>query len=553
MRRVASDASFRKCASSPALDLEGEEGATGASSAANRFLLFLLDSFARTLVPCDTDPRPTFELLCHALYRSHVIDSLGFLSDYARYHRKHLAPCGAYLHSLVKGATALADELFVSERSTGSSGSLTPRHSARGARPPPSPLHSVAPAAEAASRFAAEWDDLGPVGRGGYGAVHRARLRLDGALYAVKKIRLRSAGVPERVLREVKALARLSHAHIIRYHTAWLEVIDAPPAAPSPSPSPDHELELASNLAAFTLGPAALPPQPRSLPRVASVEGALTEGGADSSQVLTPSEADEHEPTAHSTRRASEGAEVTLYIAMELCECTLQDWLERPGRAVASAENNTLLGQLLSALEYLHGLGIVHRDVKPSNCFLKPDAAGAWSLRLGDFGLARDGSEAAGAPSPSPSASLSSSMVLHDAAASPLPASSGPHSGRLGTRTYAAPEQESVPPAPYTPAADVYSAGIVLVELYSVWGTRMERSKTLGALRRHDLPTAFLARHPREAALASALLSLDPLLRPSAADALRLLDECTAHAAPPPPIPLFRSREPTRLASSTPD
>ena len=556
MRRVRSDVSFRQ------LDLDTEES-TGVQSATKHFLLFLLDAFARTVAPPDVDPRATLEVLCKALHAAQVLESLSFLSDYPRYHRKYLAPCGDFLSTLVKGAAVLTDiDVQAGERSGGSSGSgaCTPRHggangSVRASARSHTPMMmSLTPPP---SRFATEWEDLGPVGRGGYGAVHRARMRLDGALYAVKKIRLRSRQVPERVLREVKALARLSHAHIIRYHTSWLEVIETLAPSPTASPDLDLELELRSNMAAFTMAPHT--PRSMCVPRVASVEASLSdrEGltsgvpGADShSLVLTPTEADGLE---HVDRRRDLNADVTLYIAMELCECTLQDWLERSGRVVQAADNVALLMQLVCALEYLHGLGIVHRDVKPSNCFLKSASNGQLTLRLGDFGLARDGSA-----TPSPSHSLTNSDAdLYAAPVQPAAtqtdavSSSGPHSGRLGTRTYAAPEQESLPPAPYTPAADLYAVGIILVELYTLVGTRMERSKLLGALRRHEVPAALQVRYPREAALASALLAHEPLQRPSATDALRLLQDCAP--LPHTHTPLMRSFDRNRLASSTPD
>lgn len=563
MRRVTSEAAFRKSPSSPALDLDAFDDVHGSPQAATKhFLLFLLDAFTRSVVPCDTDPRPTFEMFCKALNRARVLDSVAFLSDYARYHRLYLAPCGSFLTSLLNGATAVvADDIFGSERSGGSSAPLTPRAAGLQSSTRRMPLLQQQYASEPPlSRFAVEWEDLGPVGSGGYGAVHRARHRLDAAVYAVKKIRLRSAQVPERVLREVKALARLSHPHIIRYHTAWLEVQEATAPPAPPSPSPEHELDhFQLPATAFALSPHER--FVRALPRVASMDGPLTDGGADSSQVLTPTATEFDSEHDGDVATRSTTANVTLYIAMELCECTLQDWLERNGRTVHPAENNALLAQLLRALHYLHSLGIVHRDVKPSNCFLKSNGQGQLTLRLGDFGLARDGSTtpagssspiiAALLPSPAPPPLPSApSVVLPD---SPLPSSSGPHSGRLGTRLYAAPEQEIVPPAPYTPAADVYAVGIMLVELYTPFNTRMERSKTLSALRHQSLPVPFLARYPREAALSAVLLALDPLRRPSAADALRILEEATTMLPPPAPLQLLRAIDRNRLASSTPD
>ena len=51
------------------------------------------------------------------------------------------------------------------------------------------------------------------------------------------------------------------------------------------------------------------------------------------------------------------------------------------------AEDNVIIwfGQLASGLQYLHGLNIIHRDMKPSNIFITTFK----TLKIGDFGLAK--------------------------------------------------------------------------------------------------------------------------------------------------------------------
>uniref|UniRef100_A0AAY4ERY5 non-specific serine/threonine protein kinase n=1 Tax=Denticeps clupeoides TaxID=299321 RepID=A0AAY4ERY5_9TELE len=62
------------------------------------------------------------------------------------------------------------------------------------------------------------------LGRGGFGVVFEARNKVDDCNYAIKRIRLPNREVArEKVMREVKALAKLEHPGIIRYFNAWQE------------------------------------------------------------------------------------------------------------------------------------------------------------------------------------------------------------------------------------------------------------------------------------------------------------------------------------------
>ncbi|KAG8989771.1 hypothetical protein FRB90_002076, partial [Tulasnella sp. 427] len=72
------------------------------------------------------------------------------------------------------------------------------------------------------SRYKEEWEEIEFLGKGGFGSVVKARLKLDGAIYAVKKIKLRGEN-DGKIYREVNALSRLNHRFIVRYHTTWIE------------------------------------------------------------------------------------------------------------------------------------------------------------------------------------------------------------------------------------------------------------------------------------------------------------------------------------------
>jgi hypothetical protein len=85
-----------------------------------------------------------------------------------------------------------------------------------------------------------------------------------------------------------------------------------------------------------------------------------------------------------------------LLLVMEfLPGLNLQDELKEKERlSVAEAAEITL--QALNGLAYLHGKGIVHRDVSPENLMIGREPSGRLSVKLIDFGIARDWTEESG-------------------------------------------------------------------------------------------------------------------------------------------------------------
>jgi serine/threonine protein kinase/beta-lactam-binding protein with PASTA domain len=162
------------------------------------------------------------------------------------------------------------------------------------------------------------------------------------------------------------------------------------------------------------------------------------------------------------------------YIVMEyVAGRTLRDIL-REGRKILPERALELSSGVLSALDYSHRAGIIHRDIKPGNVMLTPSG----DVKVMDFGIARAVSDA------------SSTMTATAAV--------------VGTAQYLSPEQargETV-----DSRSDVYSAGCLLYELLT------GRPPFVG-----DSPVAVAYQHVREPATPPSQHDMDI---PAALDAI---------------------------------
>ncbi|XP_059516098.1 interferon-induced, double-stranded RNA-activated protein kinase isoform X3 [Myotis daubentonii] len=67
-------------------------------------------------------------------------------------------------------------------------------------------------------RFLKDFEEIAPIGSGAYGSVFKAKHRLDETTYVIKCVKYNN----EKVKREVKVLAMLSHPNIVRYYNSWV-------------------------------------------------------------------------------------------------------------------------------------------------------------------------------------------------------------------------------------------------------------------------------------------------------------------------------------------
>lgn len=74
-----------------------------------------------------------------------------------------------------------------------------------------------------------------------------------------------------------------------------------------------------------------------------------------------------------------------MYLVMEYCVCVLQEMLAAaPESKLPLFQAHKYFVQLIDGLEYLHGQGVIHNDIKPGNLLLTLDD----TLKISDFGVA---------------------------------------------------------------------------------------------------------------------------------------------------------------------
>ncbi|TVY28611.1 eIF-2-alpha kinase [Lachnellula hyalina] len=377
------------------------------------------------------------------------------------------------------------------------------------------------------SRYREDFVEEGRLGKGGFGEVVKARKKLDGQIYAIKKIIQKSSASLTEVLKEVRLLSQLSHPSVVRYYNTWTEeVVDTSEADEDTTTTEAATTEDSVSAMSPGTGP--------------NIEFGVSTGGLDfmsssgypqiefgyddGSDAVEDSEEEDDDSTNPSNQDIQNGAKhhnnlrktrsnsryqrpfkTILYISMEYCEKrTLRDLIKR-GLHKDSDEIWRLFRQILEGLVHIHGINVVHRDLKPENIFIDSTS----SVKIGDFGLATSGQHA--------------TIDRNSTALQTM--SGGDMTRSIGTAFYVAPEiSSSVGGGSYTSKVDMYSLGIIFFEMcYRPLIPGMDRTKVGAELKMKQplLPKDFdPAQNTVQTDIILSLLNHNPKERPSGSELL---------------------------------
>ncbi|NXR17810.1 E2AK1 kinase, partial [Cinclus mexicanus] len=418
------------------------------------------------------------------------------------------------------------------------------------------------------SRYLNEFEEIARLGRGGYGKVYKVRNKLDGQFYAIKKIKIKKATRRDcmKVLREVKVLAGLQHPSIVGYHTAWMEQVqtvhpkgndhchiqcvesgssiifadltsqeekscdstslknvcresvqnmdvrnDFTNSNSKESVKPD-KCELSTEL------------QEGFVNNVNSLSTGVDNHSAQGLHSSLDQDARTESESGSESKSCSEGCSknevalcgefeveyhLMLHIQMQLCETSLWDWIADRNRRCNKRSEDTsspyhlvdvrwtmkIFQEVVEGVCYIHSMGVMHRDIKPRNIFLH---GSDHQVKIGDFGLA------------------CKDLLWDDADQFQTEWKNGlTHTSGVGTCLYASPEQ--LQGSNYDFKSDMYSMGVILLELFQPFGTEMERTKVLTHLRTGQIPHTFSKKWPVQAKYVKLLTSPRAAERPTAA------------------------------------
>ncbi|PQE20528.1 PEK kinase protein [Rutstroemia sp. NJR-2017a BBW] len=397
------------------------------------------------------------------------------------------------------------------------------------------------------STYHREWQQIGLLGKGGFGAVYRVRHKVDEQEYAIKKViitpeQLRTLDT-KALLSEVRALAQHKHPNVVNYYGCWIELgqeiipserrlLDAEESTSVSMTTSEIEVSedrfALEDDASMSFGglredmEKELDKDRRRQRRSTMTEESFSKAGisfgiststsATTSEIQFSEDDDIQEDEDNAIIPTDNRARI-LYIRFTVYPLTLEEYIstdppkpdhEFPIRhCFHTIPSIRILSAILNGVQYLHAKRMIHRDLKPANIFLSAKKSlEAFCPSHDLIDVSRQACATCSGSAENNQAyitpcigDLGLAVELKD---SNTPSSSSYLSefkptnlSRLGSRqagtTLYCPPKRSV----VCPKLDVYALGVIALELIMPFTTKSERGIVLSGVREGKFPRDF--------------------------------------------------------------
>jgi len=184
------------------------------------------------------------------------------------------------------------------------------------------------------NKYRSNFNQINLLGQGSYGSVYKVFHKFEKKFYAIKKIFITKDIIEENynIFKEIQIYSELINNNIVRYYSSWVDI--------------DFKSILEYN-------------------------DIVNLNEFEKIDYICP----------------------ILFIQMELCDFTLKDYLLTFSNDDTFENKINILIQIVNGLEYLKKKNIIHRDLKPDNIFLiqnnNNNESNKYLVKLGDFGLCK--------------------------------------------------------------------------------------------------------------------------------------------------------------------
>ena len=384
------------------------------------------------------------------------------------------------------------------------------------------------------SRLDKDFKNLEKIGEGGFGIVLKGEHRLDKGICAIKIIKLKDISDRDSIINEARTMIKLANENVVQYKYCWTDNYLGTASKffnneedddDNEDDDDDDEIEDLS----FSVSKTAVVKKNEKLKTIKNnkiiddeIEEVYDENSnnngsciknfnlykndsqeikkninkyccnyRDDSHIINKSKISNKYIKENHVKSRTINCDKYFFILMEYCDgLSLENYIKGySGKTIERKVIYNFTSQILKGLVKIHSKGIIHRDIKPCNIFIKND-----QIKIGDFGLAIRYSNTGKL--------LKNNKIV-------------------GTLLYLSPEQTNTKKyKTYDEKVDIYAFGITLYEMCSCFSTQNERFNDITSLKNENKINEKVSKNFPEESFLIKLMTKEYNDRPSAKEIL---------------------------------